>query len=124
MISSIGNNLSALKAFGIGLGIKANNIANSDSENYKKSRVINTVGENGEVKTEIRKVAPENEFPLINSQDATSEAEPSNVDLTEEIPGMIMDQRGFQANLKVIATKEEMLAIEYNINTFWRIVNE
>ena len=31
------------------------------------------------------------------------------VDLTEEIPGMIIDQRGFEANLKVIKTREEML---------------
>ena len=109
MISSISNNLSALKAFGTGLAVKANNIANSDSENFKKSRAINTEGENGEVKTEIRKVDPDNELPSINSRDNVSESQPSNVDLTEEIPGMIVDQRGFEANLKAIKTKEEML---------------
>lgn len=109
MISSIGSNLSALKAFGTGLSVKANNIANSNSENFKKSRAINTEGENGGVKTEIRKVDPDNELPGINSENNTTEAQPSNVDLTEEIPGMIIDQRGFQANLLAIKTREEML---------------
>ena len=109
MISSISNNLSALKAFGTGLGVKANNIANSNSENFKKSRAINTEGENGEVRTEIRKVDPENELPGVNPENNTSETQPSNVDLTEEIPGMIIDQRGFEANLKVIKTRDEML---------------
>ncbi len=109
MISSISNNLSALKAYGTGLSVKSNNIANADSENFKKSRAIYTEGENGEVKTEIRKVDPDNDLPSINTEENTPEAQPSNVDLTEEIPGMIIDQRGFEANLKAIKTKEEML---------------
>ena len=109
MISSIGNNLSALNAFGTGIGVKANNIANSDSENFKKSRAINIEGKNGEIKTEIRKVDQDNEFSSIDPNETASEAQPSNVDLTEELPGMIIDQRGFEANLKAIETKEEML---------------
>ena len=115
MISSISNNLSALKAFGTGLAVKSNNIANSESENYKKSRAIHTEGENGDVKTEIRKVDPENELPGINPEDNTAETQPSNVDLTEEIPGMIVDQRGFEANLKVIKTRDEMLGTVLDI---------
>lgn len=115
MISSISNNLSALRAYGIGLGVKANNIANSDSENFKKSRAIYTEGENGEVKAEISKVGPENEISSINTENNTSEAQPSNVDLTEEIPGMIIDQRGFEANLKAIKTKDEMLGTVLDI---------
>jgi flagellar hook protein FlgE len=109
MISSISNNLSALKAFGTGLSIKANNIANSESENFKKSRAIYTEEENGGVKTEIRKVDPDNDLQSIYPEGNASEAQPSNVDLTEEIPGTITDQRGFEANLTVIKTREEML---------------
>ena len=109
MISSINNNISALTAFGTGLGVKANNIANLESENFKKSRAIYSEGENGDVKTEIRKVDPDNEVPSVNSAENSSEPQPSNVDLTEEIPGMITDQRGFEANLKAIKTRDEML---------------
>ncbi|MBN2418316.1 MAG: hypothetical protein JXL81_02945 [Deltaproteobacteria bacterium] len=109
MISSISNNISALKAYGTGLAVKANNIANADSENFKKSRAIYSEAENGGVKTDIQKVDPENVFPSGNPEAASSMAQPSNVDLTEEIPGMVIDQRGFEANLKAIKTKEEML---------------
>ena len=109
MISSISNNLSALKAYGTGLAVKANNIANADSENFKKSRAIYSEGENGGVKTEIQKIDTENVLPAGNTDASTSEAQPSNVDLTEEIPGMVIDQRGFEANLKAIKTREEML---------------
>lgn len=115
MISSISNNLSALKAYGTGLAVKSNNIANADSENFKKSRAIYSEGENGDVKTEIRKVDPDNNIPSINTQDNTTEPQPSNVDLTEEIPGTIVDQRGFEANLTVIKTREEMLGTVLDI---------
>ena len=109
MISSISNNLSALKAFGTGLNVKANNIANSESENFKKSRAIYSEEKNGGVKTEIQKVDPDNGLQAINPEDNSTETQPSNVDLTEEIPGTITDQRGFEANLTVIKTREEML---------------
>lgn len=109
MISSISNNLSALKAYGTGLAVKANNIANTDSENFKKSRAIYSEGVNGGVKTEIQKLDPDNVFPTENTEARNSDVQPSNVDLTEEIPGMVIDQRGFEANLKAIKTKEEML---------------
>ncbi len=109
MISSIGNSISALNAFGTGISVKANNIANSNSENFKKSRAVYVEGENGEVKTEIRKVGQESELPSLTATDANTEPQPSNVDLAEEIPGMIVDQRGFEANLAVIKTKDEML---------------
>ena len=33
----------------------------------------------------------------------------SNVDLTEEIPQTITAQRGYEANLKLIETQDEML---------------
>ena len=109
MISSISNNLSALNAYGNGLAVKANNVANMDSENFKKSRAVYSEDENGGVKTEIQKVDQDNIFPAAASAADTSEAQPSNVDLSEEIPGMMIDQRGFEANLKAIQTKDEML---------------
>jgi flagellar hook protein FlgE len=115
MISSISNNLTALNAYGTGLAVKANNIANTDSENFKKNRAVYSEGENGGVKTDIQKVDPDNVVPTATSQASPAEAQPSNVDLTEEIPGMIVDQRGFEANLKAIKTREEMLGTVLDI---------
>ncbi len=109
MISSIDNNLSALNAFGTRLDVTANNIANINSENFKKSQTVNIEGEIGGVKTEIRKVDTGSVKPSPASTEKTAGPQPSNVDLTEEIPGAMIDEKGFQANLKFIQTREEML---------------
>ncbi|MBN1905642.1 MAG: flagellar biosynthesis protein FlgC [Deltaproteobacteria bacterium] len=109
MISSIGNTISALNAYGTGLNVKANNIANADSENFKKSRAVYVEGENGDVIAEISKVGLESELLSFSGAEAVTEAQPSNVELAEEIPGMMIDQKGFEANLSVIKTKDEML---------------
>lgn len=45
----------------------------------------------------------------INSKVATSYLEMSNVDLSEEFTEMIVAQRGFQANTRIITTSDEIL---------------
>jgi flagellar basal-body rod protein FlgC len=109
MISAIGNTISALSAYATGLNVKANNIANADSDNFKKSRAIYAEGENGGVIAEISKVGLETELLAPSGAEAVTEALPSNVDLAEELPGMMIDQKGFEANLSVIKTKDQML---------------
>jgi flagellar hook protein FlgE len=42
--------------------------------------------------------------------------EQSNVDTATEIVGMIMTQRGFQANSKVVTTHNEMLSVAIELN--------
>ena len=37
------------------------------------------------------------------------EKETANVDLTEEIPDLVLTKRAYQANLKTIETQDEML---------------
>lgn len=105
MTFSIGSNLSALNAFGKGLGVTANNIANIGSKNFEKSRAINIEGEKGQVETEISKPQTNS----IKTGEEIPEDKPSNVELTEEIPRMMIDEKGYQANLKVIQTQDEML---------------
>ncbi len=107
MVSSINSTVSALNAFGTGMDVKANNIANVNTDNFKKSRAVNTEDENGGVKVEISKV--DDGLPELTPEEAAADPQPSNVDLAEEIPGMIVDQRGFEANTKIIQTKDEML---------------
>jgi flagellar hook protein FlgE len=115
MISSIGNTISALNAYGTGINVKANNIANANSEDYKKSRAVYVEGENGDVKTEISKVGLESALSGLSGTSATAEPQPSNVELAEEIPGMMIDQKGFEANLSVIKTRDEMLGTVLDI---------
>jgi flagellar basal-body rod protein FlgC len=109
MISSVGITLSALKAFGKKMDVIANNVANVETEEFKKSRATLVEGPESNVKVEITQ--PEDPGPTVvevkNVQ--IEEKELSNVDLAEEIPQTIFAQRGYEANLKLIRTHDEML---------------
>lgn len=109
MITAVGNNLSALKALGKKMEVTANNVANSESEGFKKSRAVITEGVTHDIEVEIDRV--ESPGPIIHEtvNGQGTEKELSNVELTEEIPSTIQTQRSYEANLKAIATQEEML---------------
>ena len=110
MISSISNSISALEAFGTKMGVTANNVANVESEAFKKSRVDMVEGSNGAVEVEVTQI--ETPGHVINEEDHEGqmiEKELSNVDLSQEIPQTIISQRGYEANLKLIATRDDML---------------
>jgi flagellar basal-body rod protein FlgC len=109
MSFSVSGNISALFAFGKKMGVTANNIANVQSDEFKKSRTVLKEGLHGDVQVDIDRI--ETEGPLIpeSIDGETTYKEGSNVDLAEEIPQTIPTQRGYEANLKVIQTKDEML---------------
>ncbi len=46
---------------------------------------------------------------------ASNSLEQSNVDMGQEFVKMIITQRGFQANSKIIKTVDEMLAVLINL---------
>ncbi len=107
MVTSINSSVSALNAFSTQMGVSANNVANVLTDDFKKSRAINTEGENGEVETTITQI--DTPGPLV--EDPLSETgelkELSNTDIAEEFTNQIMIEQGFNANVKVIQTYEE-----------------
>jgi len=110
MISSIKSGISALKAFDKKMGVIANNVANLETEEFKKSRAVLTEGANREVKVEIEKI--ETPGPIVTEiidDGEIVEKEMSNVDLAEEMSQTIIAQRNFEANLKSIQAQEETL---------------
>ena len=110
MISGIAAGLSALNAIQTRNQSTANNIANLNSDGYKKTRVTLNEGEvQGQVAVNIQRV--ETAGPLVFEPAAAGETlvEKSNVDLTEELPTMMIDRRAFQANIKTIQAQDEML---------------
>nr|NJM01123.1 hypothetical protein [Desulfobacula sp.] len=109
MITSVSNNISALNAFSNQIGVSANNVANALSDDFKKSRAINTEGENGQVHSTITKVntpGPLVEDPLSTTGELK---ELSNTDIAEEMTHQIIASQGFEANTKVIKTYEETM---------------
>lgn len=109
MITAVGNNLSALRALGKKMHVTANNVANSESEGFKKSRAVIKEGVHNDLEVEIDRVDSPGPvmYETVNGQ--LTEKELSNVDLAEEIPRTIGIQRHYEANVKVVETQEEML---------------
>ena len=109
MTFSIQSTLSAIRAFGEKMGVTANNIANVETEEFKKSEATLVEGPKKNVEVEITQ--PDIPGPVVvdvtNGQLRVKEM--SNVDLAEEIPQTIIAQRGYEANLATLRTQDEML---------------
>ncbi len=101
-VQGLGSPVSAIKAFGTKMASISNNIANSQSVGYKKSRVLMTEqGNNQGVKVNITRIDTPGTLSL-------SGEELSNVDLAEEFSSMIITQTGFAANVKMARAVDEM----------------
>ena len=109
MSISIGSNLSALQAFGTKMSVTANNVANVSSDGFKKSRAVLEEGRGDAVTVDIQKI--DTPGPLVQDTRGTEpvERELSNVDLAEELPRTIPTSRGYEANIEVVRTRDEML---------------
>jgi len=106
--------LSALDAYGQKVDVTANNIANLNTDGFKKSRAVLQEADSSGVIVSISKVNTPGS-PIL-SEDGTGEVrESSNVDLAEEIVNLKTAQRGFEANLKTIKAEDEMLGSLFDI---------
>ncbi len=102
---SINNNISALRALGTKQSVTANNIANSETKEFKSSRAVLEEGTTGAVTTKTQPVNTPG--TMINQPDGTLE-ETSNVDLAREMTDMIPTKNAYEANLKALKTNAEM----------------
>jgi flagellar hook protein FlgE len=109
MIFSVSNTISSLSAHATKLAVRANNIANVDTEGFKKSRAVLQEGPDGAVQVQIDQVNTPGPLIQEDGADQYTAVEMSNVDLSEEIPQTILTRTGYEANLPVIKTADEML---------------
>jgi flagellar hook protein FlgE len=109
MTFSIQSTLSAIKAFGEKMGVTANNIANVETEEFKKSRATLVEGPKNNVEVEITQ--PDIQGPVVvdETDGQFTKKEMSNVDLAEEIPQTMIAQKGYEANIATLRTQDEML---------------
>lgn len=108
--------LSALRAFDIKSQVTANNVANVNTDEFKKSRVDLMEGRAGGVEVSISKPgSPEKgngaleSPPLLLSGNGTDEKEPSNVDIAEEMVNMMTTEKFYSANTKMVQSRDDML---------------
>jgi flagellar hook protein FlgE len=109
MIFSVCSSLAAIRAYSVKMGVHANNVANADTEEYKKQRAVLEEGPRNDVQVEIKQV----DTPGPSIADVTDgqieTTELANVDLAEEIPQTILTERGFEANFVTLRTMDEMI---------------
>src|SRR5512139_4038181 len=108
MVPPLNATLSALQAFGQKLSITAGNIANVNTDGYKRSQAVFEEGRHGEI--EVREQRTDTPgVPLEPPEAGEAARESSNVALEEEIPELITTVYGFRANLKTMQAQDETL---------------
>ena len=100
--------LSALRAHEMLHAGASTNIANMNTRNYKSIRTTLTEGPHGGVEATTTRDTTEG-IPTEDGQCT------SNVELPREICDMIRAQRGFEAVLQAISSREEMLTNLMNV---------
>lgn len=109
MISASSSALSALQAFGTKIQSNANNIANANTDGYKKTRVNLASKAPQGVQAEIEKSKMAGPTVYQEGESGSEAVELSNVDLGNEIPEMMLSSTYYKANLKTIQIENEML---------------
>lgn len=111
MISGTSASIAALLTFGKKLSSTAGNVANVNTDGYKKR--VSTIVEGGERLPELS--VRESDSPGALVDEAGVMRETSNVDLGEELPQMIVSQRGYEANIKVLEAQEDLERVTLDI---------
>jgi flagellar basal-body rod protein FlgC len=109
MIGAIYSALSGLTAFSTQIDVTAHNVANVNTNGFKKSRTELVAVETGGVLPVIQKNQSAGPFILNNTGYGPAQLELSNVDLGEEAVNQILAQRGFEANISTLKTVDDML---------------
>jgi flagellar basal body rod protein FlgG len=102
-INGISASLAGLSAYGAKLANIAHNVANVNTDGYKKT--VATVSEDAAGLPKVNLMESSSPGPMIQVDGLFREI--SNVDLAEEIPQMIIAQRAYEANIKALKIQNE-----------------
>jgi len=109
MMSAIDTALSGMAAFGKKIEVTAHNVANVNTDGFKKSRTEFVEIKTGGVLPVVQKDDSAGPAVLKDTGYGAAQVELSNVDLGEEAVSQIIAQRGFEANLRTLKTADDML---------------
>ncbi|WP_319550441.1 flagellar basal body rod C-terminal domain-containing protein [Desulfogranum marinum] len=110
MIGGIHSALSGLAAAGVQTANTANNVANLNSDGFKKGRVLQAEQRPQGVSTIVEKVETPGAYAIEDTSEGQALIEKSNVDLSEEMPQMMVNQHSYNANLKTLQVADDMTA--------------
>jgi flagellar basal-body rod protein FlgC len=109
MISALHTTLSSLLAFARQLHSSAHNLANVNTDSFKRSETTLIEAPNGGVLPILQKDNSPGPTVLRNSPQGLIEVELSNTDIGTEIITSVIVQRAFEANIQTIKTADTML---------------
>lgn len=107
MPQAFGIALSALKGFSTKLDVTANNVANLETNDFKRSRAELHEAANGGVEVTISSINTPGMAIDPNGRTGRAQQE-SNVNLEEEIANQIIAQYSYEANILTLKTAAEM----------------
>jgi flagellar hook protein FlgE len=108
MISAYQSALTGLQAFSTKLQSNGNNIANANTNGFKKTTVSNTSVAPQGVKAQVNKISAPGPGVFQETDAGMEQTELSNVDLAREFVDMNLNSTMYKANLKTIANVNEM----------------
>ncbi|MBM9537210.1 flagellar basal body rod C-terminal domain-containing protein [Desulfobulbus alkaliphilus] len=108
MINGVYTALSGLQALTTRVEKNANNVANMQTQGFKKDRVLLSERYPQGVEATVEKVASPGPYVAEMRERGYEMVELSNVDLAEEIPELLLNKNGFNANLKTLETTDKM----------------
>ncbi|MCX5720548.1 MAG: flagellar basal body protein [Nitrospirae bacterium] len=109
MISAMHSALSGVAAYAKQIEVSAHNVANVNTDGFKKSQTDLVEGSNGGVRPVVRKDDSAGPTVLSDRGHGPTQVELSNVNLADEAVTQIIAQRGFEANISTLRTADDML---------------
>jgi flagellar hook protein FlgE len=109
MLGAIYPAFMGLAAFATQIAVTAHNLANVNTNGFKKSKTELVAVETGGVLPVVQKDQSAGPSILNNTGYGPAQLELSNVDLGEEAVNQILAQRGFEANISTLKTADDML---------------
>lgn len=109
MIRGFDSAVAGIRAYGQKLDTTANNVANVNSDGFKKSRTELTSTDPSGVKAQNRVIDTPGPQVTREGADGVDTVELSNVNLAEEMTEMIVSGHGVKANVASIRAQDEMI---------------
>ena len=115
-VSGTGSSLSALKAFEDKTQVTAHNVANVNTDEFKRSRADLVEDTQGGVRVEISKPGSpekgnfrtEERQRTVTENEQNEPKELSNVEIAEEMVNSMTTERFYSANTKMVQADDEM----------------
>ncbi|MBF0498169.1 MAG: hypothetical protein HQK58_16590 [Deltaproteobacteria bacterium] len=112
MVNGISSSLAGMNSAFDSIGVRANNLANLNTESFKSLIPTSDSGPDGQPKLTVKKDTSPGPITDIRGG---KPIEGSNTDLTAEMVGLMADANKAKFNVKAIQTQNEMTGTIINI---------